>query len=65
LENQISKLKAINTDGVEPMVRISNAEETFLREDEPSNVFEKETVLENGPKSDDDFIRLPKVVKND
>lgn len=65
LEKQINKLKSFNTDEVEPMVRIDNNYENFLREDIPGKVLSKEIVLRNAPEKDNNYIIVSKVDEND
>ena len=65
LEKQILDLKSIDTDGINPMVRIDPTPESFLREDIPSEVLDKKFILDNAPEKDDDFIIISKVVGND
>ena len=60
---RIEAMKKINTDKVEPMVRIDDAETVFLREDTPGETLDKEIILNNAPMKKDGFIALKKVVK--
>lgn len=65
LEKQIEELKAIDTTGIEPMVRIDSTPDNILREDIPGKSLSKDKVMKNAPKTLDGFIEVPKVVSND
>lgn len=55
------KLKEVNTDGVEPLIYMTNSH-TVLRTDEVVQEITKEEALKNAPKTDGDFFRVPKVI---
>ena len=55
------KLKEVNTEGVEPLIYLTNAE-TVLRQDEVIQEITHEEALRNAPKADSDFFRVPKVI---
>jgi aspartyl-tRNA(Asn)/glutamyl-tRNA(Gln) amidotransferase subunit C len=58
----VEKLNELDTEGVEPLVYMTN-EHTILREDEVKiDITQKEALL-NAPKHDSDFFRVPKVVE--
>ena len=60
--HHVKALEAIDTDGVEPLYFPYELETTFLREDEPNDVVDVETILSNGPDVVENQIRVPKVV---
>lgn len=60
--HHVASLEAIDTDGVEPLYFPYELETTFLREDEPNDVVDVKTILENGPDVVENQIRVPKVV---
>ncbi|MEY4329946.1 MAG: hypothetical protein RL609_694, partial [Bacteroidota bacterium] len=55
------KLKEVDTEGVEPLIYLTNSE-TVLREDVVIQSISHEEALKNAPKSDSDFFRVPKVI---
>lgn len=55
------KMKSVDTDGVEPLIYITNAQ-NVLRKDEVSQEITREEALKNAPKKDSDFFRVPKVI---
>jgi aspartyl-tRNA(Asn)/glutamyl-tRNA(Gln) amidotransferase subunit C len=55
------KLKEVDTEGVEPLIYLTNSE-TVLREDVVVQTISHEEALRNAPKSDSDFFRVPKVI---
>lgn len=55
------KLKEVDTEGVEPLIYLTNSE-TVLREDVVVQTITHEEALRNAPKSDSDFFRVPKVI---
>jgi aspartyl-tRNA(Asn)/glutamyl-tRNA(Gln) amidotransferase subunit C len=57
----VEKLQELDTTGVEPLVYI-NEEVNVLREDEVKNQVSQAEALENAPKSDGTYFRVPKVV---
>jgi len=56
------KLKEVNTQGVEPLIYMSDSH-TVLREDKVIQEISKAEALKNAPKSDSDFFRVPKVIE--
>lgn len=56
------KLKEVNTEGVEPLIYMSDSH-TVLREDSVNQEISKAEALKNAPKSDSDFFRVPKVIE--
>lgn len=64
MENMIEfmdQLSEIDTEGVEPLVFMSN-EINVLREDIPMTTLSHEEALLNAPKKDTDYFRIPKVL---
>lgn len=55
------KLQEVNTDGVEPLIYMTNSH-TVLRPDEVVQEILKAEALKNAPKTDGDFFRVPKVI---
>ena len=55
------KHKEVDTEGVEPLIYLTNSE-TVLREDVVVQTISHEEALRNAPKSDSDFFRVPKVI---
>jgi len=60
--NFMGKLNELNTDGVKPLIYLSNEIHT-LREDVVINTISKEEALLNAPQKDSDYIKVPKVLK--
>jgi len=58
----VEKLNEVNTDGVEPLVFMTD-EVNLLREDEPYLEITKEEALKNAPKRDSDYFKVPKVLE--
>lgn len=59
----VEKLNEINTDNIEPLIYM-NPETNRLREDIViQNITHKEA-LQNAPKHDTDYFKVPKVVEN-
>ena len=57
----ISKLEAVDTEGIEPLIHISEGNNK-LREDVASGTATHQEALMNAPKADSDYIRVPKVL---
>lgn len=55
------KLNEVNTDGVEPLIYMTDTE-NLLREDVVQQEISHEEALKNAPKKDSDFFRVPKVI---
>lgn len=58
----VEKLNEIDTTGVEPLLHMSS-EINVLREDEVKNSITHEEALLNAPVQDDEFFKVPKVIK--
>jgi aspartyl-tRNA(Asn)/glutamyl-tRNA(Gln) amidotransferase subunit C len=56
------KLDVINTDGIEPLIHITNSI-NVVREDVVLQEFSKEALLKNAPNKDSDYFRVPKVIE--
>jgi aspartyl-tRNA(Asn)/glutamyl-tRNA(Gln) amidotransferase subunit C len=57
----MDQLNTINTDGVDPLIFMSDAL-NVLREDVAEITITKEQALKNAPKKDSDYFRIPKVL---
>jgi len=57
----MDKLNTVNTDGVEPLIFMSDAV-NVLRDDLAEVTISKEQALKNAPKKDSDYFRIPKVL---
>jgi aspartyl-tRNA(Asn)/glutamyl-tRNA(Gln) amidotransferase subunit C len=55
-------LNKIDTEGVEPLIHMTNSE-NIVREDNPQQEFSREELLKNAPKKDSDYFRVPKVIE--
>ena len=58
----IDKLNELDTSGVEPLLHMSE-NVNVLREDEVKGSISREDALKNGPIHDDQFFKVPKVIK--
>ena len=58
----IEKLNELDTTGVEPLLHMSN-NINVLREDEVKGTISREEALRNAPLHDDQFFKVPKVIK--
>lgn len=56
------KLNEVNTDGVEPLIYMTD-NTNVLREDVVEQIISHEEALKNAPKKDSDFFRVPKVIE--
>lgn len=57
----IDQLNELDTDNIEPLVYLS-PNQNVLREDIVQETMKKEDALNNAPKKDSDYIRVPKVI---
>ena len=55
------KLNEVKTDGVEPLIYMSETR-NLLREDEVQQNITHDEAMKNAPKKDSDFFRVPKVI---
>lgn len=58
----VEKLQEVNTDGVEPLTHITEVNNIF-RKDEVKNELTQEDALKNAPDHNDEFFKVPKVIK--
>jgi aspartyl-tRNA(Asn)/glutamyl-tRNA(Gln) amidotransferase subunit C len=58
----VEKLNELDLTGVEPMVHMSD-EINVLREDEIKGSISREEALKNAPLHDEQFFKVPKVIK--
>jgi len=58
----VEKLNEVNTDGVEPLTTMSH-EINSLREDIAKSDLNHEQALQNAPKKDSTYFRVPKVLE--
>jgi aspartyl-tRNA(Asn)/glutamyl-tRNA(Gln) amidotransferase subunit C len=59
----VEKLNELNLDGVEPLLHMSD-EINVLREDDVKGSISREEALKNAPLHDEQFFKVPKVIKN-
>lgn len=59
----VDKLNEVNTDGVEPLIYMTE-ETNVLRDDEPETTITQKEALKNAPKKDSDYFKVPKVIDN-
>jgi aspartyl-tRNA(Asn)/glutamyl-tRNA(Gln) amidotransferase subunit C len=58
----VEKLNELDLEGVEPLLHMSD-EVNVLREDEVKGSISREEALKNAPSHDDQFFKVPKVIK--
>lgn len=58
----IDKLNELDTSGVEPLLHMSENVNIF-RKDEVKGEISREDVFKNAPLHDDEFFKVPKVIK--
>jgi aspartyl-tRNA(Asn)/glutamyl-tRNA(Gln) amidotransferase subunit C len=58
----VDKLKEVNTTGVQPLLHMSSQVNVF-REDEIKGSITTEQALKNAPIHDEQFFKVPKVIK--
>jgi aspartyl-tRNA(Asn)/glutamyl-tRNA(Gln) amidotransferase subunit C len=58
----VDKLSEIDTEGIEPLIYMSE-EENVLRVDEISNEVSQENALKNAPEKDSDYFKVPTVLR--
>lgn len=59
----VEELKEVDTEGVVPLIHMTD-EINQLREDVVKNQLPSEKVLKNAPKTDGEFIQVPKVINS-
>lgn len=57
----MDKLSEVNTEGVEPLIFMTEGFD-HLREDEVHVTISQKEALKNAPKKDSDYFRIPKVL---
>ena len=57
----VEKLNEVDTEGVEPLIYMTEKEDD-LRRDEVDNVVSQEEALKNAPLKDSDYIKVPKEI---
>lgn len=57
----MDKLKEVDTEGVEPLIFMTN-EVNRLRDDVVEESVSQDEALKNAPKKDSDYFRIPKVL---
>ncbi|MEL6922403.1 MAG: Asp-tRNA(Asn)/Glu-tRNA(Gln) amidotransferase subunit GatC [Bacteroidota bacterium] len=57
----VEKLNELDTDGVAPLVYLSEAE-NVAREDEVRHQVDRAAALKNAPQQDGTYIKVPKVI---
>ena len=58
----VEKLDELDLDGVEPLLHMSD-EVNVLRDDEVKGSVSREEALKNAPLHDEQFFKVPKVIK--
>lgn len=58
----VEKLNELNLNGVEPLLHMSD-EVNVLRDDEVKGSVSREEALKNAPLHDEQFFKVPKVIK--
>lgn len=59
----MEKLNAVDTEGVEPLIYMTD-EVNVLREDVTESTISQKDALKNAPDKDSDYFRVPKVLHN-
>ncbi|MBM3161575.1 MAG: Asp-tRNA(Asn)/Glu-tRNA(Gln) amidotransferase subunit GatC [Bacteroidetes bacterium] len=57
----MDNLSSVNTEDIAPLIFMSE-EKNVLREDEGCRTISKKEALQNAPKHDSDYFRIPKVL---
>ena len=58
----VEKLNELDLEGVEPLLHMSD-EVNILRDDEVKGSISREEALKNAPSHDEQFFKVPKVIK--
>jgi len=58
----IDKINQLDLENVEPLIHLS-FNINVLRKDEPEKPLPKEEILQNAPRADSDYFRVPKVLE--
>lgn len=59
----VEKLQEVDTSNVEPLLHMSESVNIY-REDNIQGSMEKSAALNNAPMSDENYFKVPKVIKN-
>jgi len=57
----VEKLNELDTDGIEPLIYMTN-DRNVLREDTPEVTITQKEALKNAPRKDSDYFKVPKVI---
>jgi aspartyl-tRNA(Asn)/glutamyl-tRNA(Gln) amidotransferase subunit C len=60
--NFIDKLEEINTDGISPLIHMTDEDNTFRADVSKIEITQKEA-LSNAPKKDSTYFKIPKVME--
>jgi aspartyl-tRNA(Asn)/glutamyl-tRNA(Gln) amidotransferase subunit C len=58
----VEKLKEVDTTGTEPLLHMTDAMNVY-REDEVKGSMDKQTALANAPSANENYFKVPKVIK--
>lgn len=58
----VEKLKEVDTTGTEPLLHMTDAINAY-RDDEVKGSMQKQTALANAPCANEDYFKVPKVIK--
>jgi len=61
--DMVDKLRELDTTGVEPLIYLNDTAENVLREDVVGQQLDPAEALQNAPKHDGQFFRVPKVIE--
>ena len=59
----VQKIKDINVDGVEPTVYGRPIQASAFREDNPTEMLDREVALKNAPQRADNEFKVPRIVE--
>ena len=59
----VDKLNEMDTTDLEPLIYMTD-ERNVMREDEPKQTLTQKEALQNAPKKDSDYFKVPKVIDN-
>ena len=60
----VEKMNELDTDNVEPLIYI-NEQQNVWRKDEVKNQINREDALRNAPDKNDEFFKVPKMIRDD
>lgn len=61
--NMVDKLRELDTEDVEPLIYLNQPAENVLRDDVVGQQLSPAEALQNAPKHDGQFFRVPKVIE--